>query len=158
MHEAGTLFSIQSVPCYTPTFSCGGSYLRWEVTCAPPPDVAVGNCSAEPEPQPEEFVSLPRVEMVGVARLLEVGERWSEARGFPLTTVVKLDGVGLTRDVWQSTRRQCERTSADRDFGAQLDAWTSGLGCWEACGLDDDDDMDELDAWRDSEALDYWDA
>eukprot|EP01043_Picozoa_sp_COSAG02_P007202 COSAG02_NODE_212_length_28729_cov_45.980196_13_plen_98_part_00 len=31
-----------------------------------------------PEPQPEEFVSLPRVEMVGVARLLEVGERWSE--------------------------------------------------------------------------------
>ena len=156
--EAGTLFSIQSVPCYTPTFSCGGSYLRWEVTCAPPPDVAVGDCSAEPEPQPEEFVSLPRVEMVGVARLLEVGERWSEARGFPLTTVVKLDGVGLTRDVWQSTRRQCERTSADRDFGAQLDAWTSGLGCWEACGLDDDDDMDELDAWRDSEALDYWDA
>ena len=156
--EAGTLFSIQSVPCYTPTFSCGGSYLRWEVTCAPPPDVAVGNCSAEPEPQPEEFVSLPRVEMVGVARLLEVGERWSEARGFPLTTVVKLDGVGLTRDVWQSTRRQCERTSADRDFGAQLDAWTSGLGCWEACGLDDDDDMDEPDAWRDSEALDYWDA
>ena len=46
--EAGTLFSIQSVPCYTPTFSCGGSYLRWEVTCAPPPDVAVGDCSAEP--------------------------------------------------------------------------------------------------------------
>jgi hypothetical protein len=24
-----------------------------------------------------------------------------------------------------------------------------------ACGLDDDDDMDEPDAWRDSEALDY---
>ena len=63
-----------------------------------------------------------------------------------------------TWDVWQSTRRQCERTSADRDFGAQLDAWTSGLGCWDACGPDDDDDMDEPDAWRDSEALDYWDA
>ena len=37
--------------------------------------------------------------------------------------------------------------------------WTSGLGCWKACGLDDDDDdMGEPDAWRDSEALDYWDA
>ena len=24
--------------------------------------------------------------------------------------------------------------------------------------IDDDDDMDEPDAWRDSEALDYWDA
>ena len=72
------------------------------MTCAPPPDGAVGDCSVEPEPQPEEFVSLPRVEMVGVARLLEVGERWSEARGFPLTTVVGLDSVGLARDDWQS--------------------------------------------------------
>ena len=90
--------------------------------------------------------------------MLEAGGWWSEARGFPLTTVLKPDGVGLARDDWQSARRQCERTFAERDFGAQLDAWASGLGCWEACGLDDEDDMNELDAWRDSEALDYWDA
>ena len=48
--------------------------------------------------------------------------------------------------------------SCASDHASILDAWTSGLGCWEACGLDDDDDMDEPDAWRDSEALDYWDA
>ena len=61
-------------------------------------DVLVGDDSLEPEPQPEGDGSLPRVEMVGVVRLLEAGERWSEARGFPLTTVVGLDSVGLTRD------------------------------------------------------------
>ena len=44
------------------------------------------------------------------------------------------------------------------DFGSQLDAWASGLGHWEVCGLDDDDGMYEPDAWRHSEALDDWDA
>jgi hypothetical protein len=120
--------------------------------------VLVGDDSSEPEPQPEGDGSLPRVEMVGVVRLLEAGEWWSEARGFPLTTVVGLDSVGLARDDWQSARQQCARLSAERDFGSQLDAWASGLGHWEVCGLDDDDDMYEPDAWRHSEALDDWDA
>ena len=99
-----------------------------------------------------------QVEMVGVVRLLEAGEWWSEARGFPLTTVIGLDSVGLARDDWQSARQQCARLSAERDFGSQLDAWTSGLGHWEVCGLDDDDDMYEPNAWHHSEALDDWDA
>ena len=109
----------------------------------------------EPEPEPE---GEGKEELSGVARLLVVGGLRSEARGFSLATVVGPNRVGLARFHWRPYGWQRAQDSADKAFGNQLDAWASGLGCWEVCGLDDDDDMDEPDAWRDSEALDYWDA
>ena len=58
----------------------------------------MGDESGEPEPESED---VEVEEWSGVARLLVVGGSRSEARGFPLATVVEPNAVGLTRFGWQ---------------------------------------------------------
>jgi len=169
--EAGTLISFNSVPCYTPTFLCEGSCLQWEVQRAEPATVAEDSSFAAPEPEPEEEKEgtegqkeedgeeggeslLPRVGGIRcVARLLQVGEWRFGARGFPLATVIELDGVGLARDAWRLERQQRESLYALQAYTAQLDAYVGGGGDWAADGLDDDEYLDAPGAWHDGEAL-----
>jgi hypothetical protein len=61
------------------------------------------------------------------------------------------------RDIGRSLSGVTLRTVSRSCASSPTPSLTSAAGS-KACGLDDDDDMDEPDAWRDSEALDYWDA
>ena len=82
----------------------------------------MGDESGEPEPESED---VEVEEWSGVARLLVVGGSRSEARGFPLATVVEPNGVGLTRFGWQSHSRQRAQLFADRAFRRALHSSSS---------------------------------
>ena len=77
-------------------------------------------------------------------------------RGFPLATVIELDGVGLARDAWRLERQQRESLYALQAYTAQLDAYVGGGGDWATDGLDDDEYLDAPGAWHDGEALGSW--